>query len=79
MDRAEAVRVVDEYVRQFQQYKYVPWHIAVELLGNARAQRLLRDPIRRLGPAKDTVYPWNVVDYLQQPELRAEFDLPAPQ
>jgi hypothetical protein len=36
----------------------------LELLGPERFLMLRSDPIRRLGPEKETVYPWNLVDYM---------------
>ena len=50
-------------------FHYVEHEQAMKLLGEERFERLLNDPIRRLGPEEKTVYPWNVVDYLMQPNL----------
>ena len=41
---------------------------ALRLLGEERLAELLADKIRCLGPTKDTIYPWNVIDYLTRNE-----------
>jgi len=40
------------------------------------ARQLLGDPVRKLGPRKGFVYPWNVVDYLWKGALPRNHDLP---
>jgi hypothetical protein len=42
--------------------------VVLDLLGENRFNELTNDKIRCLGPTKDTVYPWNVVDYLTRSE-----------
>lgn len=63
MTREEATAIVAKHEFRIDQYRAVSHASCVELLGETFAV-LLRDPIRKLGPTKDTVYPWNVIDYL---------------
>lgn len=69
MSRAEADAIVGAYVFRVDQYAAVSVDAAMFLLGQERGERLLADRIRCLGPAPGTVYPWNVADYLQHPDL----------
>lgn len=64
MDRAEAQKIVDTYVFKVEQYRAVSHMDALKLLGENRFGRLMDDAIRGVGPTKDTIYPWNVVDYM---------------
>lgn len=61
--RDNAEKLVAGYMVKVEQYAAVGID-DVRLLLGAAADRLLRDPIRRCGPTRHTVYPWNVVDYL---------------
>jgi hypothetical protein len=72
MTRDEAKELVAPFIVYQGEYQSVQLKDAKSLLGDERFERLLHDPIRRLGPAIGTVYPWNVVDYLAQPDLRKE-------
>lgn len=63
VSRADAQELVDRYTVAVQQYRGVPQSDVTRLLGD-RAAMLRSDPIRKLGPTPDFVYPWNVVDYL---------------
>jgi hypothetical protein len=69
MERIEAEAVVATHIVMVEQYQAVPRSVAEELLGVERYGRLLRDKVRNLGPTADTVYPWNVVDYIHVPDL----------
>jgi hypothetical protein len=35
------------------------------LLGDEKWERLQKDRVRFLGPTANTIYPWNIVDYMQ--------------
>lgn len=69
MTRQEAEQLVSPHVEYVQQFQAVNAEAAIHLLGVERCQRMFNDKIRGLGPKSGTVYPWNVVDYLQFPEL----------
>jgi len=45
------------------QYRAVSYYLCGQFLGD-RFDMLLADPIRNKGPIPETVYPWNLVDYL---------------
>ena len=62
--RSEASAMVDAVAILVGPYKGVGLEQVESLLGVDRTTRLLADPIRRLGPNTETVYSWNVVDYL---------------
>ena len=63
MTRPQAVAIVDAVTIHVQQFAAVPMASVRSLLGE-RTTLLQDDPIRRCGPTSDTVYPWNIVDYL---------------
>lgn len=71
MTRPEAEALVAPHVHYIQQYQAVSVEVAETLLGEERCARMLKDKIRGLGPSSCTVYPWNVADYLQFPDLNA--------
>jgi len=52
------------------QYKAVESADCWDLLGTEVTLRIATDAIRKAGPTRDTFYPWNVVDYLVDPEVR---------
>lgn len=71
MNRSEATELVKPHVTLF--VSVIDLYpdaqgVAVEkvasLLGNDLLAVLLRDPIRRQGPRPGYIYPWNVIDYL---------------
>jgi hypothetical protein len=62
--RPKAQTIVDAVTISVEQYKAVDFGVCIRLLGPERFLMLRADPIRRLGPKVETVYPWNVVDYL---------------
>lgn len=64
MTRSEAQSVVDSVTFMVDQFKAVDFADCIRLLGPERFLMLRSDPIRRLGPRPETVYPWNLVDYL---------------
>lgn len=76
MTRIEAETIVAPHVFQMFPGQAVTHLEAKSLLGDERFARLLADPIRRWGPTKTTVYPWNVVDYVHQPDLRKDSRMP---
>ena len=72
MTRDEVLFVIEPFIETIGNYQCIPLATVEALLGKERAAALLKDPIRKLGPTKDTIYPWNVADYLQYPELGME-------
>lgn len=62
--RSEAQAIVDAVTFSVDQFKAVDFFDCLRLLGPERFLMLRSDPIRRLGPRTETVYPWNLVDYL---------------
>lgn len=72
MTREQAQSIVDLHVTLIdQRHKAISRSVAFELLGQLRFERLSRDRVRCAGPVAGTFYPWNVVDYLVNPELNA--------
>ena len=70
IDREYAQRLVDAVTDRRSQYAAVTRDDALDLLGGDRMDILLTDKVRNLGPTADTLYPWNVVDYLSQDDPR---------
>lgn len=65
MDREEAQRVVDGMTfRTDKNFAAVTHSGARLLLGDERFDLMMNDKIKCKGPTADTVYPWNVVDYM---------------
>jgi len=62
--RANAEQLVKSKLETTSKYSCVSYTNCTFLLGRLRFEALLADPIRKHGPTKDTVYSWNVVDYL---------------
>ena len=71
MTRDEAIAIVDQITFRVEQYRAVSWLGAQLLLGDA-VHELANDPIRCKGPTVGTVYPWNVVDYIELDETKRE-------
>ena len=69
LTREQATAVVAPHVIMVKQYQAVPKTVAFQILGDERYLRLMADKIRNLGPNEETVYPWNVVDYVHVPDL----------
>jgi hypothetical protein len=63
MDRTTATEIVFALTYKTRGIKAVSMPDCQKLLGD-RLGLLLSDQIRNKGPDKDSVYPWNVVDYL---------------
>lgn len=74
MTREEAAAILGPYIARIEQYEAVPLKDAATILGDEVFGRLRADKIRCLGPTPDTVYPWNVIDYMTHPELNAPAD-----
>ena len=66
MQREEAERQLAPYVRSIAQYSCVTKCDAQKLLGDKTFAVLLADKIRGVGPTEDTIYSWNVVDFLAE-------------
>lgn len=72
MTRAEAQAVVAPVTESLPQEppyppcQGVPRDLALSLLGPERMAKLLADRIRCQGPKPGYIYPWNVVDYLDE-------------
>jgi hypothetical protein len=64
MSRDEATVVVHQLIVTIDGYAGVPLAEAEKVLGEARYAAMMADKIRSKGPTTETVYPWNVVDYL---------------
>lgn len=69
MTREEADAIVNQHVFQVDQYQAVRREQAMAIIGDVRYERLCNDRVRNLGPNDETLYPWNVSDYLVHPEL----------
>ena len=63
LPRDKAQVLVNSITFKVKQFKAVSKEDCRRLLGE-RYQLLVQDRIRNLGPDKDTIYPWNLVDYL---------------
>ena len=64
LTREQAQKIVDERTFYVGHCKAVSFESCRLLLGADRFLMLLDDPIRNKGPQAQTVYPWNLVDYL---------------
>jgi len=69
LSREAASLIVAPHVFMVNQYKAVSAADALFLLGEDRFARLRKSAIRGKGPIPDTFYPWNVIDFLQFPQL----------
>lgn len=63
LNREQAAVIVGGHTFMHKQYKAVTFYSCKQILGD-RFDLLLADPIRRLGPTAESIYPWNVVDYM---------------
>jgi hypothetical protein len=70
IDRPRAQEIVDLHTSLIGPFKAVSFDTCLKLLGSERFLLLRSDPIRREGPVKGTVYPWNLVDYLSNENPR---------
>ncbi len=57
------------FIQFVEQYAAVALDHACQILGIVVYHRMMTNPIRCLGPNGESVYPWNVVDYMVNPEL----------
>jgi len=71
--RPEAQEMVNAVTIHMSQCHAVSFDDCEKLLGKTQFAKLKADPIRRLGPVPETVYPWNVVDYLSCENPRGKF------
>lgn len=72
MSRIDAESVIAPYVQSKRGATCLIQGEAYCVLGPVRYYRLEADPIRKHGPEPGYIYSWNVVDYLVNPDLRAE-------
>lgn len=63
LNREQAAVIVEGHTFMHNQYKAVSFYSCRQILGD-RLDLLLADPIRGKGPTVDTIYPWNVIDYM---------------
>jgi len=63
MTRHEANAIVEQIAFRVDQYAAVSW-LGAQLLLGEHVHELANDPIRCCGPTINSVYPWNVADYL---------------
>lgn len=66
MNRIDAHNLVIPFIENFNQYKVIN-HDNAKFLLNDTFYLLLNDPIRKNGPSNNTIYYYNVVDYLVNP------------
>lgn len=66
MTRPEAQAAVDAATIKVDQFSAVLKSEAATLLGEARYTSLMADRLRSAGPNAETIYSWNVVDYLDE-------------
>lgn len=67
MTRQQAESLIAPHIRYFTLNRIPGVHVddVRRLLGDTTFEKLKRDVIRRLGHDAESVYPWNVADYLQ--------------
>jgi len=73
--RAEAEATVRPLIIQFAQYQGVQLDEIAKLLSVEQYAKLIDDPIRGIGPTRDSIYPWNVIDYLMEEPKKEEVDI----
>lgn len=71
LSRVEAQIAVDNVTYHVGVFAAVSHKDCLRLLGESRFSLLVADPVRNLGPVPQTVYPWNVVDYLSSEDPRS--------
>jgi hypothetical protein len=64
VDRKTAQEIVDGLVFKIGPFKAVANEDAIKVLGQDLFDQLKSNPVKKYGPTKSTIYPWNVVDYL---------------
>ncbi len=65
MTRPEAAELVKQHTHMVQQYAAVSYDAARQLLGESKFAVLTTCKIHGIGPAVETIYPWNVIDVLE--------------
>ena len=65
MTRSDAEKIVAPLIQQIGQYQAVSLAAARQLLGDELFESLASDKVRGCGPTRETIYPWNVADYVQ--------------
>jgi hypothetical protein len=68
MNRDKAEEFTKQVTVDIRGFKAVAKSDAKKLLACERYRLLMLDPIKRVGPTNDSIYPWNVVDYLSLPQ-----------
>lgn len=64
MNRDKAEEYTKQVTINIRGFKAVLKDDAKKLLACERYRLIMLDPIKRIGPCADSIYPWNVVDYL---------------
>jgi hypothetical protein len=73
MTRTEATAIVQSHITLTDAgYKMVSHEAARSLVSAETWERFTKDRIRFLGPIPGTLYWWNVVDYVQFPDMGAD-------
>ena len=65
---------IKSLIQYADQYQYIHYQTAEQLLGKVWFDRMMLDPIRSKGPVKSTVYPWNVLDYMNMKDASPHKD-----
>ncbi len=63
LSREQAAAIVRGHTFQHGEYQAVSFYSCHQILGD-RFDLLRADPVRGKGPTPDTIYPWNVIDYM---------------
>ncbi len=63
LTRDQAAEIVSCHTFMHEQYKAVSFYSCHQLLGD-RFDLLLKDQVRNKGPTAESIYPWNVIDYM---------------
>lgn len=66
VNRTEAQTQVDAVTTRIEQFAAVSLEDAAAMLGPERFAAMRADRLRSQGPREGYVYPWNVVDYLDE-------------
>lgn len=62
--REKAQQIVLPYIKQYEQYHCLSLEDARTILGPTYFDIMMADKVKNLGPIKNTIYYWNVIDYL---------------
>lgn len=63
LNRQQASVIVEGHTVMHNQFQAVSFDSCRQILGD-RFDLIRADPIRGKGPTADTIYPWNVIDYM---------------